>query len=305
MVVSANINSVTEGCRRPLSVCEPVVVSLTPTTNRFPHPSVNISVHFGHSHDELQTVPVFGVSPGCVGASATCNVLRDEGLRRAKPLSETDCAPTQLWEPPLTIWWHLDELFVSVTLFNLMYFCFGKKYIYVYSPNGIWICAMDKYLRPRWKVIHQVYDGFSGCGGLHQNSWWDFLNFVSSSLFIFGWRHRVFVAFGWIQYTLLHVFTQHTAQKQLKWNATSHLVRCWIWSTLHQVRVKREHTSKWSSSEPKAAIYEVSFRLPSGWLSTQLTESWFIERVNGDQWSIASDKQLTGWLVGSHLRSWG
>lgn len=213
MVVSANINSVTEGCRRPLSVCEPVVVSLTPTTNRFPHPSVNISVHFGHSHDELQTVPVFGVSPGCVGASATCNVLRDEALRRAKPLSETDCAPTQLWEPPLTIWWHLDELFVSVTLFNLMYFCFGKKYIYVYSPNGIWICAMDKYLRPRWKVIHQVYDGFSGCGGLHQNSWWDFLNFVSSSLFIFGWRHCVFVAFGWIQYTLLHVFTQRTAQR--------------------------------------------------------------------------------------------
>lgn len=82
----------------------------------------------------------------------------------------------QLWEPPLTIWWHLVELLVSITLFNFIYACLRKKYVYVYSPNGIWICAMDKYLQPRWKVIHQVYDGFSGWDELDWMSWWDFLN---------------------------------------------------------------------------------------------------------------------------------
>lgn len=73
--------------------------------------------------------------------------------------------------------------------------------------NGIWICAMDKYLQSRWKVIHRVYDGFSEWDRLHWNSWWDFLNRVvykiefiqkKLSLFhllcIFRWRHCVFNA---------------------------------------------------------------------------------------------------------------
>lgn len=154
-----------------------------------------------------------------------------------KSWGEPSCckkAPVQLWEPLLTIWWHLVELFVSITLFKWIYFCFRKKYIYVYSPNGIWICAMDKYLQPRWKVIHQVYDGFSGCGALHLNSWWDFLNIVSSSLFIFPVTSLCLCPFfgmitqrAAIKYILLH------ASMQLKWNTTSHNICCWIWSNLH------------------------------------------------------------------------
>lgn len=84
----------------------------------------------------------------------------------------------QLWEPPLTIWWHLVELFVSIKLFNFIYACLRMRYVYVYSHNGIWICAMDKYLQPRWKVIHQLYDSFSGWGELDENTWLDFLNRV-------------------------------------------------------------------------------------------------------------------------------
>lgn len=33
----------------------------------------------------------------------------------------------QLWEPSLTIWWHLVELFVSIILFNFIYACLRKN----------------------------------------------------------------------------------------------------------------------------------------------------------------------------------
>lgn len=44
-------------------------------------------------------------------------------------------------------------------------------------PNGMWVCAMDKYLQPGGKVIDQIYDG--QC----KNSWWDFMKFILSVYF--------------------------------------------------------------------------------------------------------------------------
>ena len=266
VAVRAHTNALTKGCERHKSVHEPFVVSLTPTTNHFLHPSPplqwmfsttpNTSVHFWHSQDELQTVPVFGVSPGCVGGSATCSVWRrraDES--QAVVRKQTLHITMQLWEPSLTIWWHLVELFVSIRLFNLIYACLRKKFIYVYYPNGIWICAMDKYLRPGWKAIRQDYDGFSGCGWLHH----DFLNrmvyrnrnrvqveeilivssfsvyvrVMSLCLYRFGWAITQSAA---IEDTL----NSGHASTKFKLNAASHFIHHWTWSTSHYIRMLSE-----------------------------------------------------------------
>lgn len=44
-------------------------------------------------------------------------------------------------------------------------------------PNGMWVCATDKYLQPAGKVIDQIYDG------QRKNSWWDFMKFILSVYF--------------------------------------------------------------------------------------------------------------------------
>lgn len=155
------------------------IPSSTPSFQWMFSPTPNTSVRFWHSRDKLQTVPVFrGFAGPCWWERHMQCVWRwrADGSQAVVRNRLRTQLTIQLWEPLLTIWWHLVELFVSTKLFNFIYACLRKKYVYVYSHNGIWICAMDKYLQARWKVIHQVYDSFTGWGMLDQSSWWDFLN---------------------------------------------------------------------------------------------------------------------------------
>lgn len=91
--------------------------SLTPASSWLLHHVsilVNISLHFGLSPDEWFLCVVRG-------ASASHCVLLDWGLwREQSQRHEQSRAPTLLSKLPLTIWWHLDKLFVSSALFNLI-----------------------------------------------------------------------------------------------------------------------------------------------------------------------------------------
>lgn len=182
VAVSAATNWVTKEYGRHLSVCYPFVVSLTPTTNQFPpslHPP-SVDVFHKAKHISSLLTHLWQITN-------RSNVRGFAGPRRRESQIQCiwkwradDCQAVvinmrytqltmELWEPPLTIWWHLAEPFVRITLFNLIYASLRKKYVYVYFFNGIWICATDKYLQSRWRAIYQVYDGFLGWGRLHQN----------------------------------------------------------------------------------------------------------------------------------------
>lgn len=53
-----------------------------------------------------------------------------------------------------------------------------ERNIFMFTPpNGMWVCAMDKYLQPGGKVIDQIYDG------QRKNSRWDFVKFILSVYF--------------------------------------------------------------------------------------------------------------------------
>lgn len=139
------------------------VVSRTPTThqllNQTPllpfngrRPQPQTRQFISDSHDKLQTVPVFRVGLRWWERERHMQRVRrrraDESQAVVRNRLRTQLT-MQFCGPPLTIWWHLAELLFSISLFNFIYACLRQKYVYVYSHNGIWICAMDKYLQPR------------------------------------------------------------------------------------------------------------------------------------------------------------
>ena len=101
VAVRAHTNALTKGCERHKSAHEPFVVSLTPTTNHFLHPTPPFSGCFPQPQtlqfisDTVRTNYKLFLCLGFRRAAlvgAPHAVSGDEGLMRAKLLSETDFA---------------------------------------------------------------------------------------------------------------------------------------------------------------------------------------------------------------------
>lgn len=90
--------------------------SLTPASSRPPSSCLPLSKHI----TSFWTRSWWITNGFCVWFRGTLCFTRRRPRGEQSQHREQPRAPASLSKPPLTIWWHLDELFVSVALFNLI-----------------------------------------------------------------------------------------------------------------------------------------------------------------------------------------
>lgn len=132
----------------------PVSLSSPPLSERLPR-SPSTPVHSDSAG--MNYKPRWGRSRATLCSDHRSHCVRRWSVpeERAKLLSETQ----QGCEELLTICWAS-----AVALFHFIYASFREKHVDIYFSGGIWICGVDKYLRPTRRVIYQVWSRMGGEG---------------------------------------------------------------------------------------------------------------------------------------------
>lgn len=219
-----------------------------------------------------------------------------------------NAALTTTTDHMVALTWTLSAL----TLFNFIYACLSKKYVYLLLMENGFVQRLNIYapdikslMRFGWGRI-SILKGISTQHGLWIRVYLDgfcplvILCDMIVSLWIGSLPN------GWDG--ALHHVTIHRVQRRktssTKWNATLHLISAeqyppYIIQLLCSLR-----------STPAIAglvnLKQQYGKLVLGYKEDDpldLTEKWFIVGLRGDQWAIASDKHLTGRLQRSPLRS--
>lgn len=135
----------------------PVSLSSPPLSERLPR-SPNAPVHSDSAG--MNYKPCWSRSRATLCSDRRSLALRLE-MKRSRGESQTVVMnTTRSWGAPR----HLLGLSRRIVSFHILYASFREKHVDIYFSGVIWICGVDKYLRPTRRVIYQVWSRIVGRG---------------------------------------------------------------------------------------------------------------------------------------------